>query len=276
MLAYYSGYTCQQDLVNSTCTFSLRCVDSVLPLHLHLLACSTTMICTCIRFLQPKSFFPATSRTGIYEITDVCNHESRAFLRIPSERMSVRCDMESDGGGWTVIQRRVNGGTVNFRLDWEAYEQGFGDLEGEFWLGLLNIHCLTTREEVELRIDMQNASGAQATWTYQEFRVDGPEDNYRLHIGQGEGTTGSFDAMAYHNNWPFTTHDRDNDGRRSGNCAGGSRINFGGWWYNYCYHATLNGVHSTNYLRWWITSSSTYFYPTSVEMKVRAKGCKIE
>ena len=90
--------------------------------------------------------------------------------------------MESDGGGWIVIQRRVNGGTENFYLDWEAYEQGFGDLEGEFWLGLLSIHCLTTREEVELRIDMKNASGAKATWTYQEFRVDGPEDNYRLHI----------------------------------------------------------------------------------------------
>jgi hypothetical protein len=123
---------------------------------------------------------------------------------------------------------------------------------------------------------MKDASGTKATWTYQEFRVDGPEDNYRLHISQGEGTTGSFDAMAHHNNWPFTTHDRDNDGYNSGNCAGGSTINRGGWWYNNCYYVILNGLHSTRHLRWRITSSGTDFHPTSVEMKVRAKACKIE
>ena len=181
--------------------------------------------------------------------------------------------MESDGGGWIVIQRRVNGGTENFSLDWEAYEQGFGDLEGEFWLGLLSIHCLTTRDVVELRIDMKNASGAQATWTYQEFRVDGPEDNYRLHISQGEGTTGTFDAMAYHNNRPFSTHDRDNDGYSDVNCAATTS---GGWWYDNCFHAKLNAgrVHSGS-LKWRTTLSGPYFYPSSVEMKVRAKTCKI-
>ena len=178
--------------------------------------------------------------------------------------------MDTDDGGWMVIQRRVNGGTTDFYLDWEAYEQGFGDLGGEFWLGLLSIHCLTTREEVELRIDMQTTSAAKHTWTYQEFRVDGPEDNYRLHISQGEGTTGSFDAMAYQNNWPFSTRDRDNDGR-SGNCA----VSYpGGWWYNNCFHTNLNAVHGTYFL-WWITSSASSYRLSSVEMKVRAKACKI-
>ena len=53
-----------------------------------------------------------------------------------------------------VIQRRLPNGTVNFTRDWNDYENGFGDLNGEFWYGLRNIHALTTQNDVELRIDM--------------------------------------------------------------------------------------------------------------------------
>ena len=171
--------------------------------------------------------------------------------------------MDIDGGGWLVIQRRVSGGTVNFTRNWEAYEQGFGDLEGEFWFGLRNIHCLTTREEVELRIDMQFTDGRYFNWTYQEFQVDGPEDNYRLHIGQGEGTTGITDAMAYHNNQAFSTYDRDNDDHSSLNCA----LNLkGGWWYKSCHHTSPNSPHGGNF--YWVPRRLS-----DVEMKIRPKTC---
>ena len=95
--------------------------------------------------------------------------------------------MDTDGGGWIVIQRRVPGGTVNFTHGWEDYENGFGDLNGEFWYGLRNIHLLTTRDEVELRIDMVKNDGGNLTWTYQTFTVAGGGDKYRLTIGGGEG-----------------------------------------------------------------------------------------
>jgi len=93
--------------------------------------------------------------------------------------------METDGGGWIVIQRRVPNGTVNFYRGWKDYEEGFGSLDGEFWYGLRNIHCLTSREDVELRIDMKYENGRNLTWTYQLFQVAGPEDKYRLQIGPG-------------------------------------------------------------------------------------------
>ena len=174
--------------------------------------------------------------------------------------------MDTDGGGWIVIQQRVNGGTVNFTKNWEAYEQGFGDLEGEFWFGLKNIYCLTAREEVELRINMKTTGGVSINWTYQEFRVDGPEDNYRLHIGQGEGTTGTSDGMESHNNYPFSTYDRDNDSYGT-NCADFYKA---GWWYrSSCFITLLNAPHGSSSFRW--HSSSTTL--SDVEMKVRPKTC---
>ena len=89
-----------------------------------------------------------SAKTGLYEIKDPCGG-NREFIDNYS-KMNARCDMETDGGGWIVIQRRITNGTANFYRNWEDYENGFGDLNGEFWIGLRNMHELTTKQEVEL------------------------------------------------------------------------------------------------------------------------------
>ena len=118
--------------------------------------------------------------------------------------------METDNGGWMLIQRRING-SVDFHRNWTDYKNGFGDLEREFWYGLENIHCLTTRYDVELRIELGNETTPSVVWTYQLFKVGGAVTDYTLTIGQGQGVGGTYDSMAGNNGRRFTAPDNDND-----------------------------------------------------------------
>ena len=46
------------------------------------------------------------------------------------------------------------------------------------------------------------------------------------------------DSLTFHNGMGFTTIDHDVDEATGGNCA---EWLHGGWWYNYCHRANLNG-----------------------------------
>ena len=87
--------------------------------------------------LQIMIWSNCSAKTGllVYEIKDPCVGDG-AFNY---GKIYIRCDMEMDhNGGWIVIQWRISNGTVNFTQNWEDYENGFGDLDGEFWIGHTN------------------------------------------------------------------------------------------------------------------------------------------
>ncbi|XP_004757159.1 fibrinogen C domain-containing protein 1 isoform X1 [Mustela nigripes] len=151
----------------------------------------------------------------------------------------VYCDMRTDGGGWTVFQRREDG-SVNFFRGWEAYRDGFGKLTGEHWLGLRRIHALTTQATYELHVDLEDFDNGTAYARYGSFAVglfsvDPEEDGYPLTVADYSGTAG--DSLLKHGGMRFTTKDRDSD-HSENNCAAFYR---GAWWYRNCHTSNLNG-----------------------------------
>ncbi|XP_072179840.1 microfibril-associated glycoprotein 4-like [Diadema setosum] len=181
----------------------------------------------------------------------------------------VYCDMETDGGGWTVFQKRKDG-SVDFFRGYASYRRGFGDLNGEFWLGNDQIHRLTSQDEYHLRIDLEDFDLGTEFAEYRIFRVSDANEDYRLTIGSYYGTAG--DALTTHSGQPFTTKDRDNDNWASKNCA---KEYHGAWWYNSCFYASLNG----EYLRGssesygtgivWYQWRGYYYSLRRTEMKIR-------
>ena len=196
--------------------------------------------------------------------------EGRASTRISALALSpfyVYCDMESDDGGWTVFQRRMNG-SQDFYRDWNDYVSGFGDLNGEFWLGLSKMHRLTT-SSTRLRVELADFDGHVRYAEYTVFQVGDSDSKYTLTVSGYHGNAG--DALAYQNGRPFSTRDRDHDAY-SGNCA---QLYKGAWWYNVCHYSNLNslylsGSHSTYATGViWNQWKGQYYSLKISEMKVR-------
>ncbi|XP_046861356.1 angiopoietin-related protein 7-like [Xenia sp. Carnegie-2017] len=147
---------------------------------------------------------------------------------------NVFCDMTTSSGGWTVFQRRQYG-SVDFYRDWRDYKNGFGDLKGEFWLGLDKIYRLTSARRNKLRVDLGDWSGNKAYAEYDYFAVENEAHKYQLSLGSYSGNAG--DSLHYHKGMAFSTKDSDND-KDGGNCATDYK---GAWWYKHCHQSNLNG-----------------------------------
>ena len=170
--------------------------------------------------------------------------------------IDVYCDMNTTNGGCIVIQRNKKDSLVDFNRNWTDYEEGFGDLNTEFWYGLENLHFLLKNKKWEMRVDYQNNDKSWSYLHYNQFSVGSASEEYPLAVG---GFTGvASDRFAFHNGMKFSTPDNDND-KWSGNCA--ASLN-SGWWYNDCHHININGQTPQ-------VGNSVLFN----EMKIRPKDC---
>ena len=199
--------------------------------------------------------------SGVYTIANFCG--------VKYSNTRVYCDTSSGGGGWTVIQRRKDG-SVDFKnRDWVEYEDGFGNLHGEYWIGLRSMHCLTSQGDWELRIDYELKNGTKSYLHYNKFAIGSAEDQYPLSISGFDsiGLTDPF-VTSFMNGMKFTSRDRENDVDYYRNCG----HVYGGWWHHSC-----GSIHlSDKYPNLFIILNSEVHYPTSVMMMIRPQNCNID
>ena len=181
------------------------------------------------------------------------------------------------GGGWLVIQRRIDG-SVDFDRDWVDYENGFGNLYGEFWYGLSAIHQLTNRGRWDMRIDYNFTDGTKGFLSYSHFKVGPASTQYTLSISGFTGITNDpiFSARLDRlklNNMKFTTRDRDHDCWGSNhNCAvHNSGGKCGGWWYNHCSDIQPNHQYNSQYMVY--LNGKLHALPF-IEIKIRPVVCR--
>ncbi|CAL1289057.1 unnamed protein product [Larinioides sclopetarius] len=180
------------------------------------------------------------------EILENGENKSGEYIIWPRHRifngtqLKVYCDMDTDGGGWTMIQRRGNfSNKIDFYRDWNDYKYGFGNISEEFWLGNNNIFALTNQGDYTVRFDMKNAKNEYRYASYSSFRIDDESAGYMLHFDKYSGTAG--DGIRDVANMKFSTKDRSNLRSYGKPCT---TTKGGGWWYNYCGYSNPNGIYA--------------------------------
>eukprot|EP00058_Branchiostoma_floridae_P019694 XP_002605184.1 hypothetical protein BRAFLDRAFT_223686 [Branchiostoma floridae] len=198
-----------------------------------------------------------------------------------NDPVSVYCDQTTDGGGWTVIQRRFDGSLEFFRYIW-AYRDGFGDPSGEYWLGLDNIYYLTAHNHYEMYIELEDWVGNVKYARYGTFSV-GPRFDYILSVGGYSGTAGDgfhlSSSSQGNNGAKFSARWFDQDSNYSTGSM--TELYGGGWWYNdYGSYSNLNGpyfrdtdglnnAYNGNGVRWYPFNNEDQYSLKKTKMMVR-------
>uniref|UniRef100_A0A8C3IAP9 Angiopoietin 2 n=1 Tax=Chrysemys picta bellii TaxID=8478 RepID=A0A8C3IAP9_CHRPI len=181
-----------------------------------------------IRFKDcAEAFKSGLTTSGIYTLT----------VPNSAEEKKTYCDMESSGGGWTVIQRRKDG-SVDFHRTWKEYKMGFGDPAGEYWLGNELVSQLTNQKRYVLKIHLKDWEGNEAYSLYEHFYLASEELKYRIQLKGLTGTAGKISSISQPGN-DFSTKDADND-KCICKC---SQMLTGGWWFDACGPSNLNGMY---------------------------------
>ncbi|XP_063436551.1 fibrinogen-like protein A [Mytilus trossulus] len=186
------------------------------------------------------------------ECADISFLRNDAYTIYPEDEHPKLAYCVIEGGvKWTVIQRRING-SVDFDRTWQEYKDGFGNVNGELWLGNEAIHMISSNGRHKLRVDLEVSNGGKSYAEYSTFLLNDEQSEYLLNVTGYSGTAGdSMDAVGYEgrvNGSPFTTKDRKNE------IYSCNQMHHGGWWYVNCDYSDLNREYGLNgypsYMDW--------------------------
>ncbi|KAJ3648710.1 hypothetical protein Zmor_020490 [Zophobas morio] len=179
--------------------------------------------------------------------------------------IKVLCDLEKRGGGWTYILNRFDG-SQSFGFDLEEYKKGFGNLSGEFWLGLDNIHYLTGYKNNELLVELEDWKNRSMFAHYGRFSVGSEDEDYVMTAKEYSGT--ATNGMIYSDNMKFSTKTKDRDLMPSENCA---EYLDASWWFRDCTRCLLTGKYSKGE-RSFYEERQSMFWSTNTETYILKKA----
>ncbi|XP_072725109.1 angiopoietin-related protein 3 [Ciconia boyciana] len=192
-----------------------------------------------------------------------------------SEAFDVYCEMKY-GSSWTVIQNRVDG-SLDFNQTWDAYANGFGELNEEFWLGLNKTYSITKQGDYILRIELQDWKDNKRYIEY-AFSLGGPETDYTLQLSRMSGSIPN--ALPEQTELRFSTADHDVDIINDFNCP---ENYLGGWWHSECEETNLNGKFVTPRSRgrlerrkglYWKPKKGRYYFLKSTKIMIHPTDLK--
>ncbi|XP_064616634.1 angiopoietin-related protein 1-like [Liolophura sinensis] len=171
----------------------------------------------------------------------------------------VYCEL-TDEGGWTVIQRRVDG-SEHFSRPWKEYKEGFGTISREFWLGNDYIYLLTNQKNCSLFVEMYDTFGQKWVAEYDVFKMNDEGKKYSLFLDGYHGN--ATDSLGDANGMAFSTEDRDQDAS-STHCA---LYYTAGWWYKHCHYCNLNGRYNVGIV-WFNQEVNEWLQMNKTVMKI--------
>lgn len=218
-----------------------------------------------LKLSESKSIAILGEPDGV-DCSDIWNKNSSAGSGVyviqpdaAADAFQVFCEM-TVSGGWTIMQLRNGVEGVLFNKTWYEYEDGFGSITGEHWLGLIKMSAITRQNNrhCKLRISLEDFSSPTRTAyaEYGTFTIGSSSELYKLSVQNYSGTAGdAFKgnrlAGTNQNGSNFSTEDGVHD-NCSPVCALGdilykscSAMVSSGWWFNACGNANLNGCYLT-------------------------------
>lgn len=170
------------------------------------------------------------------------------------------CDMDRNGGGWTLVMQNVKSVTPNPTPTFAASATTNVITGGPVSSGLASFDLIVALDEwIDIGSEGRLELGTQVNVPsqvalYESVQLYG--GNYQLYMaGETLPLGGSSPGWyAYHNTQNWSARDDDNDGS-SGSCS--QSYGNQAWWYNGCWSGSLWGHNTSQGARWTSSANGT-------------------